>query len=151
MSPTKLSHLIYTSAATPGFDANDLKSILKTARTKNASRSVTGMLLYTSGSFFQVLEGEEETLEELFVRISLDPRHRSITKIIQEPIAQLDFGDWTMGFSGGDPSEFKSIDGFNDFFRQGNSLANLEPGRAKKLLSAFSQGRWRTRLSGGTQ
>ena len=106
------------------------------------------MLLYISGSFFQVLEGDEVTLEKLFAHISLDPRHKNVTKIIQEPIAQRDFGDWTMGFSDGNPSELKMIEGLNDFFRQGNSLTTLEAGRAKKLLSAFAQGRWRARLKG---
>lgn len=149
MNPEKLTHLIYTSAATKEFDPSALKTILKLARSNNAQRSVTGMLLYTSGSFFQVLEGEEATLMELFAHIALDPRHESVTKIIHEPIAQRSFSDWTMGFLEGDTSELEMIEGLNDFFRQGNSLTNLESGRAKKLLSAFAQGRWRARLKGG--
>lgn len=148
MNPEKLTHLIYTSAATKEFNPADLKMILQIARGKNAQQSVTGMLLYTSGSFFQVLEGEEATLTELFTHIALDPRHKSVTKIIHEPIAQRSFGDWTMGFLEGDTSELEMIEGLNDFFRQGNSLTNLESGRAKKLLSAFAQGRWRARLKG---
>lgn len=151
MDPEKLTHLIYTSAATKEFDPSDLKTILQLARSNNAQRSVTGMLLYTSGSFFQVLEGEEATLMELFARIALDPRHESVTKIIHEPIAQRSFSDWTMGFLEGDASELEMIEGLNDFFRQGNSLTNLESGRAKKLLSAFSQGRWRARLKGNAK
>ena len=148
MSPDKLTHLIYTSAATPQFDPAELKTILQLARSRNAQRSVTGMLLYTSGSFFQVLEGEEATLAELFAIIAADPRHKSVTKIIQEPIARRAFGDWTMGFAEADPSELEAIEGLSDFFQAGDSLANLEPGRAKKMLSAFAEGRWRARLKG---
>ena len=151
MNPEKLTHLIYTSAATKEFNPSDLKTILHLARSKNAQRSVTGMLLYTSGSFFQVLEGEEATLMELFAHIALDPRHESVTKIIHEPIAQRSFSDWTMGFLQSDTAELEMIEGLNDFFRQGNSLTNLESGRAKKLLSAFAQGRWRARLKGGAK
>jgi hypothetical protein len=69
-----------------------------------------------------------------------------VTKIIHEPIAQRAFGDWSMGFSAPRPSELSSIEGFNDFFQQGISLTNLQSGRAKKLLQAFAQNRWRSRL-----
>jgi hypothetical protein len=146
MNPDKLTHIIYTSAATAQFNASDLKKILQAARKVNAKRSVTGMLLHTAGTFFQVLEGDETTLKELFVTIASDPRHTGVTKIIQEPIAQRAFGDWTMGFTDVDPSELAAIEGLSDFFKQGNSLTNLKPGRARKLLSAFAQGRWRARL-----
>ncbi|MDQ3005260.1 MAG: BLUF domain-containing protein [Chloroflexota bacterium] len=148
MNPEKLTHLIYTSAAIPNLDHSELKTILLVARGNNAQLSVTGMLLYISRSFFQVLEGDEATLAELFARISLDPRHGNVTRIIHEPIAQRAFGDWTMGFLEGEASELETIDGLNDFFGQGNSLNNLEPGRAKKLLSAFALGRWRAQLKG---
>jgi hypothetical protein len=149
MNPPKLTHLIYTSAAAPGLDASDLRTILQAARTKNAELSITGMLLHTSGSFFQVLEGDESTLLKLYSTISSDPRHLKVTKIIHEPIAKRAFGDWTMGFSDIDESELETITGFSDFFQNGNSLANLLSGRAKKLVSAFAEGRWRTRLDGG--
>ena len=148
MNPDNLTHLIYTSAAAPGFEPSDLASILQLARSENAQRSVTGMLVYISGSFFQVLEGDDATLTELFADIASDPRHNSVTKIIHEPIAQRVFGDWTMAFAELAPSELAGIEGLNDFLQQGDSLANLQPGRAKKMLSAFAQGRWRARLKG---
>lgn len=149
MDSVKLTHLIYTSAIASTFDASQLSTILQVARINNARRAITGMLLYISGNFFQVLEGEETTLTKLFATITADTRHTNVTKIIHEPIARRDFGDWTMGFSSLDLSELESTEGLNDFFQQGDSLANLEPGRAKKLLSAFAQGRWRMRLEGG--
>jgi hypothetical protein len=148
MHPEQLTHLIYCSAATPEFSLADLKTILQIARSKNAQQSVTGMLLYTSGSFFQVLEGDEARLTELFAHISLDPRHRNVTKIIHEPIAQRSFGDWTMGYLEVEATELETIEELNDFFRNGSSLTNLDAGRAKKLLSAFAHGRWRARLKG---
>jgi len=85
----------------------------------------------------------------LFAIISSDPRHLKVTKIIQEPIAKRAFGDWTMGFTDVDESELESITGFSDFFQNGNSLTSLLSGRAKKLVSAFAEGRWRARLDGG--
>lgn len=148
MKADKLMHLIYCSAAIPELSPADLRAILETARRRNAQLSVTGMLLHTSGSFFQVLEGDEETVLELFARIALDRRHKNTTMIIVEPIAQRAFGDWTMGFAEIDASELAHIGGLNDFFRPGDSLTKLQPGRASKLLGAFAQGRWRARLEG---
>lgn len=134
MDSVKLTHLIYTSASAPTFDPAQLGTILRAARINNARRAITGMLLYIPGSFFQVLEGDEATLTQLFAIITSDSRHRNVTKIIHEPIARRDFGDWTMGFSSWDLSEIGNGEGMNDFFQQGQSLANLEPGRAKKTV-----------------
>lgn len=148
MNVDKLTHLMYCSTAIAGLSPPDLRAILKVSRSRNSHLSVTGMLLYTSGSFFQVLEGDEATLTELFTLIVSDRRHKNVTKIIHEPIAQRAFGDWTMGFAEIDASELAHIEGLSDFFQQGDSLTNLQPGRAKKLLTAFAQGRWRARVEG---
>jgi hypothetical protein len=146
MSSESLKHLIYTSSAREVFALAELTRILESARSGNAKRGVTGMLLHSEGSFFQVLEGEEETLDSLFTAIEADSRHKLVTKIIDEPIAQRDFADWTMGFAEASAAELMSVEGLSDFFQDGNSLASLQPGRAKKLLSAFADGRWRRRF-----
>jgi len=79
-----LAHLIYASAALKPQGREELMELLDVARWKNAELGVTGMLLYCEGSFFQVLEGEAETLERLFAMIRKDPRHHRITKIIRD-------------------------------------------------------------------
>ena len=147
MSSESLKHLIYTSSARGTFAFAELTKILESARGANAKRGVTGMLLHSEGSFFQVLEGKEETLNALFAAIAADPRHKLVTKIIDEPIARRDFADWTMGFAEASAAELMSVEGLSDFFQDGNSLASLQPGRAKKLLLAFADGRWRRRFA----
>jgi hypothetical protein len=145
MSHEKLTHLVYTSVETRKIEPADLLALLQDARSNNARRSITGMLLYIEGTFFQVLEGDETTLAELFSVISLDRRHKQVTRIIHEPIAQRSFGEWTMGYEQMTASDLQAVDGLNDFLLDGKSLADLRPGRAKKLLTAFAQGRWRGR------
>lgn len=149
MSSGKLTHLIYTSIASSGFDETELPELLRHSRSNNGSANVTGMLLYTDGSFFQVLEGEEPSLLKLFDTISADARHERVVKIIHEPIARRAFADWSMGFAEIDLAEMADLDGINDFFEHGQSFMGLQPGRAKKLLSAFVAGRWRARVHGG--
>jgi len=142
-----LFHLIYASAARWPHSRQELMALLEVARTRNSELGVTGMLLYSEGSFFQVLEGEQATLESLFAVIRNNPRHERITKIIQEPIPSRAFGDWSMAYAGTTPEELASIGGLSDFFAGGTCLADIDSGRAKKLLLAFSAGRWRQSLS----
>lgn len=144
----RLVHLIDNSAATTDLGDAELAALLDRARTRNASMGVTGMLLHVDQSFFQVLEGPEEAVTELAAIIARDPRHDRMTTIIREPVARRSFGEWTMGFSRGEHGATAGLDGVNDFFDAGRVLADLDPGRARKLLSAFRDGRWRVQPDG---
>jgi hypothetical protein len=141
-----LIHLIYASTASRPLRRDELLDLLSKARTSNQQLGLTGMLLHEAGNFFQVLEGPEGTVRRLFEHISRDPRHHQVVKIIQEPIARRAFADWTMGFADLSRAELDSIEGLNDFFCRGHSFAQLGSGRAKKLMSAFRQGRWHSKL-----
>ncbi|MEZ4403411.1 MAG: diguanylate phosphodiesterase [Kofleriaceae bacterium] len=141
-----LIHVIYCSAARQLMAEAALVEVLERSRDNNASRGITGMLLYAEGSFFQVLEGEAAQVDELFTRISADPRHGDVVTIIREPIARRTFAEWTMGFVAMASSEVAELVGRNDFFDQAACFSGLDHGRAKKLLAAFRAGRWRARL-----
>jgi len=105
------------------------------------------MLLHLEGTFFQVLEGAPDAVDGLFGAIRRDARHRQLTVIIREPVAARTFGEWTMGYADITPAELDGIVGANDFFTGGESFTRLGEGRAKKLLAAFRDGRWRSALS----
>ena len=143
----KLIHLIYCSTASQKISRKDLADLLAASRSYNEKHGVTGMLLYSEGSFFQVLEGEPPTVDNLYAAISKDKRHKEIVTIIREPIPRRSFGDWTMGYADITPQELDTIAGANDFFTKGESFVNIGAGRAKKLLLAFKMGRWRSALS----
>jgi hypothetical protein len=144
----QLVHCIYASSAALDFNESGIPALLDRARTANAERALTGMLLYIGGSFFQVLEGEAEVVDAVYGRILADPRHCRITLIIREPIADRSFSAWTMGFSTVDPLRAGQLIGENDFFESASCVARLDSGRAKKLLSAFRTGRWRMERTG---
>jgi hypothetical protein len=143
-----LSHLIYASTALRPFEACELGQILEESRVANARHDITGVLLHTPGNFFQVLEGEDTTLERLFERIQADERHTDVVRIIQEPIPRRAFGDWKMGYVEAGPPELLRIEGLEDFFAQRQPLSELGNERARKLLMAFTAGRWRGSLTG---
>lgn len=143
-----LVHCIYCSAAVnPVLTRADLADLLAKARTKNASLGVTGMLLFHDGVFFQVLEGDRPTVEALYATIEADARHRRVTRLIIEPIEERAFAEWTMGFSAVTYKELSEVPGLNDFFGKGQSFLSLGEGRAKTLLRAFKDGRWRLTLA----
>jgi hypothetical protein len=144
----RLIHCIYASAATKEFAEFDIPRLLEKARAVNASRQITGMLLYIEGSFFQILEGTPEAVDALYQTISADPRHHRVTLIIREPVPQRSFGEWTMGFATLGRLEAGELVGQNDFFHQASCFESLTPGRAKKLLAAFRRGRWHAEQTG---
>lgn len=144
----ELIHLIYVSAATVPFSPEDLQTLLAKARATNAGMGVTGMLLYVDGSFFQILEGPEEAVDDLFNRIGTDDRHSRVSIIIKEGTAERSFDEWTMGYADVSREDLVKVPGLNDFFVAGSCLADIDRGRARKLLTAFQSGRWRQQIGG---
>lgn len=142
-----LVHCIYSSAETTPFSQKDIATLLGKARFNNDKLGVTGMLLYDNGSFFQILEGQPETVTLILDEIQKDQRHNHIVKIIHEEIEERNFSDWTMGYSGVTREDLKSIEGLNDFFLANKQYTELDEGRAKTLLKAFKEGKWRATIS----
>lgn len=138
---SQLIHLVYASAARAEHSEEELARLLEAASRHNARLGITGMLLHLEGCFFQVLEGEAGAVDGLFARIVSDPRHRNVTVIVREPIARRAFPDWTMAYAALGAGEAARIAGLAD------GITGIDAGRARKLLHAFTQGRWRSRLT----
>jgi hypothetical protein len=79
-----LCNLIYISAAAKFFTDAELKELLINCRDNNKRNSITGVLLYSKGTFVQVLEGEEEIVGSTFRKIEGDPRHTGIIKLVEK-------------------------------------------------------------------
>lgn len=90
--------LIYVSSSVTPFDRSDVEDILSVARHRNEANEITGMLLYQGGNILQYLEGEKTAIESCFERISRDPRHHHVIRLLlQERNGRL-FEDWSMGY-----------------------------------------------------
>ncbi len=89
---------IYFSKSTKFFHESRLPALLEQWRDDNAKANISGILLYVRGSIIQVLEGEAQAVETLFDRIQTDRRHTDVTRVMNRPIAQRLFPDWTMGY-----------------------------------------------------
>ncbi|MDO9269040.1 MAG: phosphate-starvation-inducible PsiE family protein [Methylobacter sp.] len=108
--------LTYASTAITDFSPENLLALLKTCRINNAAKNITGVLLYSHGTFFQVLEGGEAAVAATFEIIKKDKRHKDITVIEKLPITERIFPYWSMGFEKLEAKELSGMEGFNDFF-----------------------------------
>ncbi|MFT4920362.1 MAG: hypothetical protein ACI8RU_002997 [Zhongshania aliphaticivorans] len=91
-------YLIYVSSAVQLLLDEELLLLLRQSQTKNLNLGITGMLLYKGGNFMQMLEGEEQTVRELYATIRKDPRHHNVLTIITGSLKARNFKDWSMGF-----------------------------------------------------
>lgn len=112
MKPMK--YLIYLSSAVGLMDSDELMEILKVSRVNNTRDQITGVLLYSAGSFVQLLEGEEDVVKGAYHRIMTDPRHRGIIKIAEGNLEKRNFPEWAMGFKSADRQELEEFKGFID-------------------------------------
>ena len=134
-----LLSLVYVSAAAYLFDNAELEAILKKSRENNQQLGVSGMLLYYDGAVIQVLEGPEATVRHLYARISQDPRHHRITRLLEEYIPERNFPDWSMGYHRLTNEEMQHLDGFTSFVETDQFLAYLQekPQKSLMLLQSF--------------
>lgn len=97
--------LVYCSRNTIGecqvadVDAEILR-ILEASRRNNVHDKVTGALLFSAGSFAQVLEGPLAEVEKVFERIQRDPRHADVVVLSVLRSHKRDFADWSMAYAG---------------------------------------------------
>ena len=135
--------LVYVSAALNPFGQDELLELLVRARAKNDQRQVTGMLLYKDGNFLQVLEGEESAVRKLFAIIEQDPRHRGTIVLMEDPVQERLFDNWSMGFRNlADPAVLATA-GFHPFMNQTLDFFSFkdDPSGCLELLNLFRQGR----------
>ena len=133
--------LIYVSSALEPFSKAELLALLEISRRNNALLDVTGMLLYKDGNFMQVIEGEEPAVRKLHTKISHNPRHDGLITLLERPIEQRQFTDWSMGFKDLSDPDLRDVPGYTEFLTAPLTSAEFasNPSRAQKLLLSFKQ------------
>ncbi|NVK35757.1 MAG: BLUF domain-containing protein [Rhodobacteraceae bacterium] len=76
-----------------------IDSILEKSRHNNAFNGITGVLLYSDGLFFQVLEGTPADVGATYDRICSDNRHTDVEILAEAEVSRRTFSDVWMGFS----------------------------------------------------
>lgn len=78
----------YVSNVDPKMGMQEIQDLLSFCEEKNRERDIKGVLLFSEGNFFQVLEGKKEVIKELWKKIEKDPRHNGIIQIIGRDIKE---------------------------------------------------------------
>ena len=134
-------YIVYVSSAVKPFSSTELVELLSKSHVNNATVGITGMLLYKDGNFMQVLEGEQEAVRALDVKIKRDPRHRGVLTLLQGQLAERQFPDWSMGFKDLNTVDLRSTPGYSEFLNCPLTEEEFlkDPSRCKKLLLTFKK------------
>jgi hypothetical protein len=101
---TTLLRMVYVSTSTKPIETtvgtvhSDIGRILMQSRKNNPKQHIGGVLYFSNNYFFQCLEGEQEVVNNLYQKISTDPRHKNVQSISVKRIDERKFGDWSMKY-----------------------------------------------------
>lgn len=138
-----LTRIGYVSALEEPWGRAALDAHLSDWRRRNAQRGITGFLLHHAGSVFQVLEGFPEVVRGLYDAIARDRRHHFLARLIDEPIAAREFGDWSMGYGRVTGTDLGSLPGLRAFLDPAFRYWHCNEDMAGALVRAFAAGPWR--------
>ncbi|MEP6263061.1 MAG: BLUF domain-containing protein [Gillisia sp.] len=131
--------ICYVSTANKSLEPTQVTEILDQTEARNNQIGIRGFLIYSEGNFFEVLEGEEQMIKELFLTIKDDHRHKNII-IIFEKICDKELfekEDAEVGFIS-QSTEFRKIK-LENFYE---CIINLDKGTqsvVKKILTQFGK------------
>ena len=110
-----MRQIIYRSLTTSesGRAADDIPDIVRDAAARNGLEGITGLLYTEDDAFLQAIEGPIDSVSDLMERLKNDARHRDLTILVDRPIEEREFGDWTMIHR----DRRVSIDAFDDRLR----------------------------------
>lgn len=132
-------YLAYVSRQSHVITNKSLKELLSKSRINNSATAVTGILIYFRGNFIQYIEGEEETIDQLYEKIAKDKRHHDLTELDSGFNKERAFSDWSMAFKKLQKDEVSVILGYKDLKRKKlfNEESKLEDYSALRLLKNY--------------
>ena len=133
--------IVYISSAKLGLTYGEILNIVEDSRINNEKNGLTGLLLFNSGNFMQLVEGAESAVDALYRKIEKDRRHREVKLLLKEPITHRNFSNWTMGFKDIEKLQEMNPEILNSFLTDdlNFSVYQKNPYRALKFLETFKR------------
>ncbi|KAB1069031.1 BLUF domain-containing protein [Tamlana haliotis] len=131
-----LKTICYISDAARPLDYNIKDNIYLKAKSNNTINNITGVLVYKNSNFLQVLEGEEEVVDSVYKKISSDPRHDNLFKVINTNIDERIFEDYNFGFTIiNEKADLKNLYEYLEWLKLGhNKIANEVIGMVENFI-----------------
>jgi hypothetical protein len=89
---------VYASVANEPFSEVSLALLLTISRANNEAVGITGTLIYRDQQFMQALEGPASAVRTALATISADPRHHDVWVLLEEPITERRYPQWSMRY-----------------------------------------------------
>ncbi|PKD18880.1 hypothetical protein APR41_17305 [Salegentibacter salinarum] len=128
----------YVSTANPALSETEIQEALDFSKDWNNNHNITGILLYSQGNFFQVLEGEEQLLKDLIDRIKTDERHQNVITIFQKSIPNTQFDGYQADFIS--LNDRYNDENFDTYLAQISLLNPSIQSSVKYILNKFTEG-----------
>ncbi len=142
MGAANLVSAVYVSSAVRPLKPHELREMLSVIRRQNELRGITGMLLYRSGNFLQVVEGPAPAINRLLQSLQRDPRHTGMIILNKKPIQQREFAEWHMAFRDISDLYTQDVEGYSHFMEFSFTSPELltQPSLSLRLLQQFKEG-----------
>ena len=136
----KIFQKVYFSNSTDLFDENfDIPNILEKSIKNNNENNISGLLLYHSGCFLQLLEGKEKDVENTFDRISQDKRHQNLITIIKTSCNERIFKNWSMDYKKLSRLEIEQVDKIIKWSSLINDPTSVSNEQINQLFQLFAE------------
>lgn len=127
-----MKRLTYISKFARSLTKREVGNIGNISQTNNSREGITGILLSCNGIFFQILEGEEDSIDRLYEKILQDDRHNQILCLKSElNVTERSFPQWSM--------EVISLDENNDILMQPIKILLQTLGESQTILASYTQ------------
>lgn len=127
--------ICYVSKSDPSMTEADIQKVFKWTNAWNNKLGVRGILLHAFGNFFQVLEGEEKVLLDLYEnKIKEDSRHSDIYEVYNKKTTQPVFTEYSSQFN-----VIKSDDQLDEIktYLEENRVSSTTSDKLARLLKPF--------------
>ena len=91
--------ICYTSIYTENISAFNLEMLFHKTRLNNNNLNIKGVLVAKNNCFFQILEGPDYILENLYSTIKNDKRHYEINEVLNTYISSYSFENFGTGYN----------------------------------------------------
>ena len=79
-----------------------IDELLERSKQNNATKRITGAMIYANGYFMQLIEGPQIAVDKLYSAIEADPRHEVLSLLHSQEIKDRHFSDWAMEYRDSD-------------------------------------------------
>ena len=139
MTSFMLHHLIYVSRAQKLMKPSDNLSLLAASKEYNSTHQISGVLVYKSKTFVQLIEGPRREVQNLYRKIRKDNRHTEIQTLLNEPTYNRYYPEPGLEFHALDNTPQSALPPYSKSLNSDYDISDFtqHPEHALRLLVSF--------------